>query len=302
MRLFGVKESGSTVKGEILAGFTTFVTMSYIVVLNPAILKGAGMPVGPAMVATSLAAAFGTMLMALYAKRPFGIAPYMGENAFIAITVVGVLGYSWQTALGAVFIGGILFTLLTVLRLRSWLVGAIPEGLKYSFAAGIGLFLAFLGLKDTGLVTVGTESAPVKVGDLTEPASLLAIFCFLLIATLMVRRVRGGILIAVVVTTILSFVLNLNTVPDKWVSLPPSLSPLLFQLDIRGALTWGFFPVILTVFILDFVDTMGTLIGVSARAGFLDEKGNLPEIEKPMLADSLATIFAALVGTTNRCL
>jgi len=299
MSLFSIKESGSTVRTEILAGVTTFVTMSYIVVLNPAILKSAGIPPGPSMVATVLAAAFGTLVMAFYARRPFAIAPYMGENAFIAFTVVGTLGFSWQTSLGAVFLGGVLFTLLTVLRLRSWVVGAIPDCLKYSFAVGIGLFLAFLGLKDAGLVTVGTASAPVRVGDLTSPETLLAVFGFLLICTLMVRRVKGALLISIVVTTLLSFLLGLSKVPDRLVSLPPSVSPILFKLDVRGALTWSFFPVILTVFILDFVDTMGTLIGVSARAGFLDRDGNLPEIEKPMLADAVATVFGSLVGTTT---
>lgn len=296
---FRFQEYGTNYRREIIAGITTFMTMSYIIIVNPAILEVAGIPKGPSMVATILSAFFGTILMGLYAKRPFAIAPYMGENAFIAYTVVKVLGYSWQTALGAIFIGGVLFTILTLVRLRAWLAKTIPEGLKYSFAVGIGLFLTFIGLNDTGIVTLGTPGAPVKVGHITSTPVLLSIFGFLIIGFLMIKRVKGAILLGILVTTLLSFTFGVAKVPDKWVSLPPSLAPIFLKLDILGALTWGFFAVILTVFVMDFVDTMGTLIGVSARAGFLDEEGNLPEIEKPMLADALATVVGALLGTTT---
>lgn len=294
-----LRESGTDVRTEVIAGITTFMTMAYILIVNPAILGAAGIPRGPSMVATILAAAFGTLLMGFYANRPFAIAPYMGENAFIAYTVVKVLGYSWQTALGAIFIGGVLFTLLTVLKVRSWLVQAIPESLKYSFAVGIGLFLTFIGLNDAGIVSLGGPGAPVKMGHIPSASVLLAIFGFVLIGVLMVRRVRGAILWGILGTTVLSFVTGVVELPEAWVGLPPSLSPIFLQLDITGALTWGFFAVILTVFVMDFVDTMGTLIGVSARAGLLDEHGNLPQIERPMLADALATVFGALVGTTT---
>jgi len=298
-KIFKLKQAGTNVRTEVIAGTTTFVTMAYIIVVNPKILEAAGIPFGPSMVATIISAFFGTLVMGLYAKRPFAIAPYMGENAFIAFTVVKVLGYSWQTALGAIFIGGVLFTLLTIFRLRSWLANAIPTGLKYSFAVGIGLFLAFIGLHTSGIVLLGSPGAPVRLGNLTHPAALLAIGGFLLMAILMAKRVKGAILISIIVTTFSSFILGVAKSPEAWVSLPPSLGPILFKLDILGALSWGFFGVILTVFVMDFVDTMGTLIGVSARAGLLDEKGNLPEIEKPMLADALATVFGALVGTTT---
>lgn len=300
-RLFSLKENKTTVRTEIVAGITTFMTMAYIIVVNPAILEAAGIPKGPSMLATILAAAVGTLLMGFYAKRPFAIAPYMGENAFIAFTVVGILGYSWQTALGAVFIGGVLFTLLTLFRLRAWLARAIPASLKYSFAVGIGLFLTFIGLNETGIVTLGVPGAPVKMGNISDPAVLLAIGGFIFMGILMIRRVKGAILIGLIATTFLSFPLGIAKAPERWISLPAfsSLSEISFKLDIFGALSWGFFAVILTVFIMDFVDTMGTLIGVSARAGFLDEKGNLPQIEKPMLCDSLATVFGALMGTTT---
>jgi adenine/guanine/hypoxanthine permease len=295
---FGLERSGTTLRRESLAGVTTFVSMSYIIVVNPAILKAAGIAVEPSMVATILAAVFGTLLMGLYANRPFAIAPYMGENAFLALTVVQMLGYRWQQALAAVFIAGAAFFLLTVLRFRQWLVDAIPQGLRSSFAAGIGLFLAFVGLNETGVVTLGTAGAPVRAGHLTAGPVLVAIFGFLLIVVLMIRRVPAAILAGMLATAFLAFATGTAPVPHAWVSLPPSVSPILLKLDFSGAATWRFFPVILTLFVMAFVDTMGTLIGVSARAGFLDDAGNLPQIERPMLADALSTMFAALVGTS----
>ncbi|HID32866.1 MAG TPA: NCS2 family permease, partial [bacterium (Candidatus Stahlbacteria)] len=298
-KMFKLKEHGSNVRTEIIAGITTFVTMAYIIIVNPAILEAAGIPKGPSMVATILSAVFGTLIMGLYANRPFAIAPYMGENAFVAFTVVKVLGYSWQTAIGAIFIGGVIFTILTLVRLRSWLARAIPINLKYSFAVGIGLFLTFIGLNETGIVKLGVPSAPVSVGDLTSTPVLVAIITFLIIGGLLIRRIKGAILIGIIIGTIIAFALGIVKIPPSVISLPPSLEPIFMKLDILGALTWGFFAVILTVFIMDFVDTMGTLIGVSARAGFLDEEGNLPEIERPMLADALATIFGAILGTTT---
>lgn len=282
-----------------MAGLTTFFTMSYIVAVNPAILKSAGMPVGASLTATILTCIFGTLLMGLYANRPFAIGPYMGENAFVAFTVVQVLGYPWQSALGAVFVAGVLFTAMTLLRLRQWMVDAIPPTLRYSYAVGIGLFLTFIGLNETGIVTLGSPGAPVRAGHLTSPAVLLAIFGFLLITVLTIRRFPAAILTGILVTALLSFVTRVSPTPTAWMSRPPSLRPVLFQLDLHHLLNWGFFPVVLTILIMAFVDTMGTLIGVSARAGFLDKNGNLPQIERPMMADALATTFAALIGTTT---
>ncbi|HZE27148.1 MAG TPA: NCS2 family permease [Terriglobales bacterium] len=296
---FSLEHAGTSFGREVVAGITTFVTMSYIIVVNPAILKAAGIPAGPSMVATILTAVFGTLLMGLYANRPFAIAPYMGENAFIAYTVVQVLGYGWQTALAAVFLGGTLFLVLTVLGLRQWLVEAIPSGLRYSFAVGIGLFLTFIGLNETGIVMLGSAGAPVRTGHLTTAPVLAAVFGFLLMAALMIRRFPAAILLGILVTTFLAFALRVAPPPNQWISRPPSVAPIFLQMDFKGALTWGFFPVVLTIFVMAFVDTMGTLIGVSARAGFLDERGNLPQIERPMLADALATMFAASVGTTT---
>jgi AGZA family xanthine/uracil permease-like MFS transporter len=296
---FELSRHGTSYRQEILAGTTTFLTMAYIIIVNPAILESAGIPRGPSMAATIAAAALGTIIMGLYARRPFAIAPYMGENAFIAFTVVKALGFSWQAALGAVFIAGVLFVLLTVFRIRSWVAESLPETLKYSFAAGIGLFLAFIGLFETGLVRPGSPGTPVSLGDLARPTSLLALFCLFLTVLLLTHRVRGAIIIGVLATTFLSYVLGISQAPEHWVSLPPSLQPILLELDIPGALSVRFLPVILTIFIMAFVDTIGTLIGLSARAGLLDEKGNLPLIEKPMLADAVATTVAPLLGTTT---
>jgi AGZA family xanthine/uracil permease-like MFS transporter len=298
-KYFHLKKLGTTVKQEIIAGATTFVTMAYIIIVNPKILEAAGMPFGASMVATIISAFFGTLLMGVYAKRPFAIAPYMGENAFVAYTVVNVLHYSWQTALGAIFIGGVLFTLLTILNIRSWLANAIPESLKIAFAAGIGLFLTFIGLNDTGIVRIGVPGAPVHVGNFHEPSVLLGIFAFLFIGVLMIKKINGSILIGILVTTLLGFIFGVTRVPGVFVSLPPDISPVFLQLDILGALSWGFFAVILVVFVMDFVDTMGTLLGLGYKAKMLDEKGNLPEIEKPMLVDALATVVGALCGTTT---
>jgi len=298
-QIFRVQKAGSTLRREAIAGLTTFVTMSYIVAVNPAILKSAGIPTGPSMVATIATTIFGTLLMGLYANRPFAIAPYMGENAFIAFTVVKALGYSWQAALAAVFLAGVLFLLLTLFRLRQWLVEAIPGALRHSFAVGIGLFLTFVGLNETGIVRSSSGGAPLQAGHLTAAPVLLAIGGFLLMAVLMIRRFHAAILTGILATTVIAFVAGIAAPPTKWISFPPSLGPIAFHLDFSHALSWKFFPIVLTIFVMAFVDTMGTLIGVSARAGFLDEHGNLPEIGRPMLADAFSTIFASLAGTST---
>jgi AGZA family xanthine/uracil permease-like MFS transporter len=273
--------------------------MSYIVVVNPAILAAAGIPEGPSFVATVLVAAFGCYLMAFYANRPFAIAPYMGENAFIAFTVCKVLGIPWQTALAAIFIAGVLFVLLTVLHLRRWVVEGVPSSLRFSFAVGMGLFLTFIGLNVTGIVRLGVPGAPVQAGHLTSPPALVAIFGLILLSVLIIRKVPGAILLGILATAVLAFVVGVAGPPHGVVSLPPTLKPLLWHLDLRGALSWRAFPVVLTIFIMAFVDTMGTLIGLSARAGFLDAEGHLPEIEKPMLVDALSTCLAPALGTTT---
>ena len=298
-KYFEFAKHKTSYKQEILAGITTFLTMAYIIVVNPAILEAAGIPKGPSMIATILSAALGTLIMGVYAKRPFAIAPYMGENAFIAFTVVRVLGIPWQTALGAIFIAGVLFTVLTLTRVRGWLADTLPRSLKHSFSVGIGLFLTFIGLNLTGIVTLGVPGAPVGLGRLSQPTVLLAVLGFFIIIWLMIRKVRGAVIIGILATTLLSFALKLTPMPVSWISLPPSLGPIALQVNIADALSLKNLPVALIIFVMAFVDTVGTLIGLSARAGLLDKNGNLPQIEKPMLADALANLIAPLLGTTT---
>ncbi len=318
-RLFALDHRQTTVRVEILGGVTTFVTMAYIIVVNPAILAFGGLPTGPSTVATILAAVFGTALMGLYANRPIGVAPYMGENAFVAFGLTA-MGIAWPQALGAVFVSGVLFLLLTLTGIRAWMADAISVSLKHSFAAGIGLFMALIGLYEAGIVTsfvtglppqallsagastLRAPDVPLKLGNLRDPQVGLAIFGFVLITTLQQRRVRGAILLGMAATGGFGMMLGFGTLPEHVAALPftgdYSLA-LAFQLDIPGVLKLSFLPVLLTLFLMGFLDTLGTLVAVGAAGNLLDEKGNLPEIEKPMLVDALSCMFSGLVGTTT---
>lgn len=296
---FEFERYNTSYRQEILAGVTTFLTMAYIIVVNPSILAAAGMPKEAQTTATILSAVIGCLMMAFWAKRPFAIAPYMGENAFVAFVVVKGMGYSWQVALGAVFWAGLLFILLTVLKVRSWLAEAIPLSLKASFAVGIGLFITFIGLNETGIVVLGVAGAPVKLGDVSQPSVLLAVCGLLVTAVLLVRKVTGALLYGMLGVTVLSILLGISKMPSALVSLPPSLGPLLFKLDLLASLHPKVFPVVLVVFVIALLDTIGSLIGLSMRADLLDKDGNLPEIERPMLADAVATSIAPLLGTTT---
>lgn len=298
-RFFHLADHQTTIRKEILAGIVTFIAISYIIIVNPAILKSAGIPYEACMAATIISAAFGCIVMGTYANRPFAIASYMGENAFVAYTVVGILHFPWQTALGAVFVSGLLLSLLTLSGWRSVMSSAVPASLKYSFAAGIGLFLAFIGFIDSGIVVLGSGSVPVEIGNLHHPAVHLAIFGFVLTGILLVRRVPAAILLGILATAALAFATGITPAPTGVVAMPPSLAPTLLQLDIAGVFSWGMFSVVLTLFTMAFLDTMGTLIGLSARAGFLDTNGDLPQVERPFLADALATTAGALLGTTT---
>ncbi len=316
---FRLREHGASLRTEVLGGITTFAAMAYIMVVNPAILSFAGIPTGPGTVATILTAVFGSALMGLIANRPVAVAPYMGENAFIAFGLAA-LGIGWQLRLGAVFVSGVILLVITLAGLRSWLAQAVPVGLKYSFAAGIGLFLAFIGLYETGLVTsfvtglpaaalpqsagvLSAPAVPVKIGDLRDPQVLLALGGLVLMLVLLLRRVRGALLIGMAVTAVAGMLLGHGSAPRAVAALPFtgefSLSGLAFGLDIAGALRWSFAPLLLTLFLMSFLDTLGTLTGLGAAAGMLDEKGNLPQVERPLLVDALACMFAALCGTST---
>ncbi|GAB1343770.1 NCS2 family permease [Gemmatimonas sp.] len=296
---FGFDRHGTSWRTEIMAGVATFLTMAYIIVVNPAILEAAGLPRDASITATIMSAAFGTLVMGVYARRPFAIAPYMGENAFIVFTVVKGLGFPWQTALGAIFLAGVLFTLMTLLGVRSWLANGIPASLKHSFTIGIGLFLTFIGLNAMGVVQLGVPGSPVALGNLGNAGTLVAIGGFFATAVLLARQQKSALLVGIVLTTVVSFALGITPLPTGIMSSPPSLAPLFGKLDIAGALTLKALPVVVIVFVMAFVDTIGTLIGLGARAGLLDHHGNLPDMEKPMLADAVVNIAAPVFGTTT---
>jgi AGZA family xanthine/uracil permease-like MFS transporter len=302
-RFFRLSERGSSVRVEILGGATTFVAMAYIIVVNPAILKFDGIPPEAVTIATILAAIFGSLLMGLYANQPLAVAPYMGENAFIAFTLAA-MGISWQERLGTVFLSGLIFLIITLAGLRSWLANAVAPALKHSFAVGIGLFLAFIGLHLTGIVVPEkAPGPPVKLGDLREFRVQLAIAGFVLIALLMCLRLRGAILLGIVATGTLGYLFGVGKAPEGIVALPwsaaYSLKPVALQLDVAGVLRLSFMPILLTLFLVSFLDTLGTLIGVGAAGGLLDEEGNFPDVQRPMLVDAVSCIFSALVGTST---
>lgn len=288
-------------RNDILGGATTFVAMAYIIVVNPAILKAAGLPIGASTVATIVVAASGSILMGIYANRPIAVAPYMGENAFIAYGLAA-LGISWQQRLGSVFVSGMLFLIITLIGLRGWLAKSISQSLKFSFAAGIGLFLAFIGLTETGVVESGT-GVPLKIGNLHNPQVLLAIGGFVVMMALMRLRVRGAILIGIAVTAIAGILLGYGHAPHALFAMPftgdYSLAPIALHLDIGGVLKLSFLPILLTLFLMSFLDTLGTLVGVGAAGGMLDAHGNFPEIEKPMTVDAISCCISGLLGTST---
>lgn len=296
-RLFQLQAHGTTVRTEVLAGLTTFLTMAYIVFVNPDILSAAGMPRDAVFVATCLAAAIGTAIMGLYANYPVALAPAMGLNAYFAFTVVQGMGYTWQAALGAVLISGILFILLSLFKVREWIVNAIPTSLKYSISAGIGLFLAIIGLKNAGLITAHPATL-LTLGDLHSPGPLLAAAGFMLIAALEYRKVPGAIIIAILSVTGASVALGLVEFKGI-VAAPPSLAPTFMQLDLAGALNAGLLAVVLTFFMVELFDASGTLVGVCHRAGLLDQDGKLPRLKKALLADSVAISAGAVLGTSS---
>ena len=293
-RFFRLHERGTTVRTEVLGGVTTFAAMAYIIVVNPAILSFAGLPVGPSTVATILVAVVGTLLMGLYANRPLAVAPYMGENAFIAFGLPA-MGVGWQLRLGAVFVAGLVFLVLSIVGIRAWLGNAVSPSLKHSFGAGIGLFLAFLGLNQTGIVVSGNPAVPVRLGDLHDTKVLLAVGGFLLTAILLCRRMTGAILIGMAATALAGYALGVGARPTAVLAAPFTgeydLGPIAFQLDVSGALRLSFLPVLLTLVLMSFLDTLGTLVGVGAAGGMLDEKGNFPDIEKPMLVDAATCVL-----------
>lgn len=296
-RLFKLKENGTDVKTEVIAGFTTFLTMAYIVFVNPSILSISGMDFNAVFVATCLAAALGTAIMALVANYPIALAPGMGLNAYFTFTVCKGMGISWQVALGAVFISGIIFLAVSLFKVREAIVNAIPHSLKLAISAGVGMFLAIIALKNAGII-VGSPATLVTLGKIHEPTALLAVFGFFLIVALEYRKVPGSIIIGIMTVTVLSIGLGLSKFAGV-ASMPPDIAPTFMQMDIAGALNAGLLGVIFVFFFVDLFDTTGTLIGVSHRAGLLDKDGKLPRLKKALLADSVAIAAGAALGTSS---
>ncbi|NOX69610.1 MAG: NCS2 family permease [Gammaproteobacteria bacterium] len=294
---FGLKKYGSSVRVESLGGATTFLAMAYITVVNPSILAQAGMDFGAVFVATCIAAAFGSIVMGLYGKYPIAQAPGMGQNAYFTFGIVLGMGHDWQTALGAVFISGVIFVTLSIFPVREWLVNAIPRNLKLGMAAGIGLFLGFIALKNAGIV-VGNAATLVSLGDIFSFEPLACLLGFVTIAALTARKVRGAVIIGILLATVLGWLFG-GVEFKGIVAMPPSPAPVFLQLDIAGALQLSMVTAILSLLIVDVFDTAGTLIGVATRADLLDKDGKLPRLNRALLSDSTATVVGALAGTSS---
>ena len=296
-RFFGLTEAGTTVRVEILAGITTFLTMAYIIVVNPSILAVAGMDKDAVFVATCLAAAFSCFIMGLYANYPIALAPGMGLNAFFAFGMVKGMGMSWETALGAIFCSSVLTVALSLSPARAWIFDGIPRALKFGIAGGIGLFLAIIGLKNAGLV-VDHPATLITLGDVKQPAVVLAALGFMVMVALEARKFPGAIIVAILGVTALGVGLGLTQFQGI-VSTPPSIAPTFLKLDIWGALQFGVISTILVLMFVDLFDTAGTLVGVSQRAGLLTQDGKLPRLKKALVADSSASLIGSLLGTSN---
>ena len=295
-KFFNLKAQGTDVRTELLAGVTTFLTMAYIIFVNPSILGDAGMPKDAVFVATCIAAAIGTLVMGLYANYPIALAPGMGLNAYFAYSVVKGMGFTWEAALGAVFISGCLFIAVSVFRIREMIVNGIPHSIRTAITAGIGLFLAIISLKNCGIIAA-SPATYVTLGDLHKAPAILAIIGFFLIVALDRLKVKGAILIGIIAITVLSFFFGGNKF-NGIVDMPPSISPTLFKLDISAALSVGILNVVLVFFLVELFDATGTLMGVANRAGLLKE-GKMDRLNKALLADSTAIVAGSFLGTSS---
>ena len=296
-RYFELDRYETTVRTEILAGVTTFMTMAYIIFVNPQILADAGMDRGAVFVATCLAAALASALMGLYANYPIALAPGMGLNAYFTYGVVLGMGHSWETALGAVFLSGILFLIVSLTRIREWVIDSIPLSLKLAIAAGIGMFLAIIGLKSAGIIQ-GNEATLVTLGDLKSLPVVLAVIGFLVMVALDARGIPGAIIIGILTVTAAGIALGVNSFGGV-VSMPPSNAPVFLKLDILGALEVGLIEIVFTFFFVDVFDNTGTLVGVAHKAGLVGPDGKLPRVRRALTVDSTAAMAGALLGTST---
>ncbi|MDO5769675.1 MAG: NCS2 family permease [Psychrobacter sp.] len=296
-RYFGINGTNTTIKTEVMAGVTTFLTMAYIIFVNPNVLAEAGMDKGAVFVATCLASAVGCFIMGAFAKLPVALAPGMGLNAFFTYGVVLGMGYTWQTALGAVFLSGCIFILLSLFKIRELIIDAIPLTLKRSIVAGIGAFLGFIALQSAGVI-VGRESTLVMLGDLKTFGPAMAALGFFVIAILSQRRVPGAVTIGILLIAVISLITG-HTQFNGVMSMPPSIAPTFMQLDIAGAFDITMLTVIFAFLFVDLFDTTGSLVGITSKAGLMDEKGNIPNMGRALLADSSATVAGAVLGTSS---
>ena len=299
-KTFGMDPAKHSIRTEIIAGITTFLTMAYILAVNPSIfgaLATQGMPTDAVFTATALAAIVGCLVMSIYAKKPFGLAPGMGLNAFFVFTVCLGMGHSWQMALTAIFLEGILFILLTITNVRKLIVDAIPMNLKRAIGAGIGLYIAFIGLKSAGII-VSSDSTSVTLGPLSDSTSILAIIGLLLTSVLVILKVRGGMLLGILVTTIIGIPMGVTHF-NGLLSTPPSISSIFCQFEWSQILSWDMVAIVFTFLFIDMFDTIGTVVGVSVKSGMVDEKGNVDGINKVLMADAVATVAGAMFGTST---
>jgi AGZA family xanthine/uracil permease-like MFS transporter len=299
-KFFNLKNNHTTVKTEVLAGITTFMTMAYILAVNPGILSSTGMDKNAVFTATALSALVATLVMALVAKLPFALAPGMGLNAFFAFTVVLGMGYTWEFALTAVFLEGIIFLLLTAFNIRELIVNSIPLNIKHSVSAGIGLFIAFIGLVNAGIV-VDNPSTLVALGSIKNHSALLALIGLVITGVLLAKRVKGALLIGILVSTLIGLPLGVTKLPEGFTffSVPPSLSPIFFKFQFHHIFTVDMVVVLFTFLFVDMFDTVGTLVGVSSKADMLDENGNVPRAKQALFADAIGTTFGAMLGTST---
>ena len=292
--IFKLHDNNTTIKKELLAGFTTFITMAYIIFVNPQMMAASGMDQGAIFVGTCLAAAIACFVMGIFANWPVGLAPGMGLNAFFTYTVVGEMGYSWEVALGAVFIAGILFFIMSITRLRSWMISSIPFNLRIAMGAGVGLFIGLIGLKNGGII-VSNQATLLSLGSFSNIETLLAAIGFLAISILSVRKIPGAIIIGILITTFIGLFLGLIEF-NGLVSLPPEIAPTFMKLDILGALNIGMITIIMSFLFVNLFDTTGTLLGVATRANLVNENGQISDLDKALKADSSASIFGTFFG------
>ena len=298
LKYFELERRGTSLRTEVIAGFTTFLTMAYIIFVNPQILGGTGMDAGAVLVATCLAAAFGSAVMGLYANYPIALAPGMGLNAYFAAVVVGTMGLPWQAALGAVFCSGVLMLVLSVLPVREWVVNSIPRSQKHAIAAGIGFFLFIIGLRSAGVV-VGSDATLVTLGNLTEWTVILAVMGFIAIVAMEHLKQPASVLLCILIVAGIGWLAGLSPAPESLVAAPPSLAPTALQLDIAAALEVGLVAIIFAFLMVDLFDTSGTLVAVLNEAGLTDGTGRVPGLRRALVADSSATIVGSLLGTST---